>query len=250
MTEWHEQDEFWEMAASSMFTGDSWQRAIDELEALLEVVQIPDRCAVLDLCCGPGRFALELSRRGFRVTGVDRTRAYLDAARAGAEAESLEIEFVEEDMRVFERPGAFDLVINMLTSFGYFEDPAEDRAVLANVHRSLKPGGVFVLDTMGKEVLARVFQAQAWKEVGDELWLYERRIAPGWSWIDNRWIRIADGARREFAIGHRLFSGGELEALARDAGFADTVTYGGFDGAPYDAAAERLILVARKAAAA
>lgn len=45
--------------------------------------------------------------------------------------------------------------INLFTSFGYFEDPAEDLRVAKNLHESLKPGGKLVMEMMGKEVLAR-----------------------------------------------------------------------------------------------
>jgi 2-polyprenyl-3-methyl-5-hydroxy-6-metoxy-1,4-benzoquinol methylase len=52
-----------------------------QVDTILSLGPIPDNASVLDLCCGPGHHSLELARRGFRVTGVDRTRAYLDAAR-------------------------------------------------------------------------------------------------------------------------------------------------------------------------
>ena len=61
-------------------------------------------------------------------------------------------------MRKFKRPDSFDLALNMFTSFGYFENPADDAQVLRNIHGSLQPGGSLVLETIGKEVLGRIFQ--------------------------------------------------------------------------------------------
>ena len=55
------------------------------------------------------------------------------------------------------RSAAFDLALNVFTSFGYFEDQAENRRVLENIFASLKPGGAFVFDHLGKEVLASQF---------------------------------------------------------------------------------------------
>jgi SAM-dependent methyltransferase len=149
-------------------------------------------------------------------------------------------------MREFERPGVFDAAISMLTSFGYFEDPADDLKVLQRVLTSLKPGGILLIDTMGKEILGRIFQARDWKRVGDEVWLFERRPVRAWSWMENTWIRVRDGVWEEYEIGHRLFSAMELGTLARAAGFAEVAAYGDLTGAPYDEAASRLIVLARK----
>lgn len=95
---------------------------------------------MLDLCCGPGRHVLEFARRGFRVTGVDRTQRYLEAARATALSEGLAVELVQADMRDFSRPPTFDLALNLFSSFGYFAEAADDLQVLKNLNASLAPG--------------------------------------------------------------------------------------------------------------
>ena len=100
---------------------------------------------MLDLCCGVGRHSLELVRRGFRVTGVDRTQAYLDLVAAAAKREALDLELVRQDMREFHRDESYDGVINLFTSFGYFEDPRDDQRVVDNVYASLRSGGVLVM---------------------------------------------------------------------------------------------------------
>ena len=246
MTEWYEQDEFWKVTEEWMFSESHWERAPREVENAVALLGLEPGVAVLDLGCGPGRHSLELARRGFKVTGVDRTASHLDRARARAQEEGLNIEFVLEDMRAFCRPGGFDGAINLFTSFGYFTDPEEDRKVVANLYQSLKPGGVLVLDTMGKEVLARIFQERGWQERDGAFWLQERSVSQGWGWMNNRWIFIKDGERREFYVGHRLFSATELMALFRKGGFASTEVYGNLEGAPYDHEARRLVMVARK----
>ncbi|NIV31492.1 MAG: methyltransferase domain-containing protein, partial [Anaerolineae bacterium] len=109
------------------------------------------------------------------MTGVDRTAAYLQKARDAAGVEGLAVEWIEADAREFLRPAAFDLAINMYTSFGYFEDPAEDRRVAENLCTSLSPGGNLVMDLMGKERLARIFSPRSWDELPDgSLFLQER----------------------------------------------------------------------------
>ena len=243
---WHEDDAFWATFASSMFTPERWEAVAEEVDQLLALAKTEPGARVLDLCCGPGRHSLELARRGYLVTGVDRTVAYVEQARGKAEADGLSAEFVQEDMRRFCRPGEFDAALNLFTAFGYFEDQDEDRLVLANLHRSLKPGGTLVMDLMGKERLARIFRERDWHEVDGALMLTERRICQNWSWIENRWILITDEGRKEFTVSHRLYSASELDALLVECGFSSVSIYGDLSGAPYDHEAKRLVAVARK----
>ena len=246
-TAWFENDEFWQSAAASLFGEEAWETAASDASDVASLLDLPSGAAILDLGCGPGRYALPLAAAGFQVTGVDRTVPFLDEARSRAASAGLEVDLVESDMRTFRRTGAFDAAISMLTSFGYFEDPGDDIRVLENVLDSLKPGGILLIDTIGKETLGRIFQARDWKRVGDEVWLFERRPVRAWSWMENSWIRIRGGAMQEFEIGHRLYSAVELANLAQAAGFQQTAAYGDLEGSPYDERADRLVVLARKA---
>jgi SAM-dependent methyltransferase len=245
MATWHEQDEFWETVP--MFTQKLLDIAPEQVEAILALAGIQPGAAILDLPCGVGRHSLELARRGYCVTGVDRTAAYLQIARDRAAAEGLAVELVQDDMRHFVRPGAYDLALNLFTSFGYFEDPAEDRRVAENLYRSLKPGGALIMEMMGKEVLARIFLPHDWQELPDgTFYLQERKVARDWTWLENRWILLRpDGRRREYAVNHRVYDGAGLKALLLETGFSEVTLYGGLAGEPYDTEARRLMAVAR-----
>ena len=59
----------------------------------------------------------------------------------------------------------------MYTSFGYFEDIKDDRQVMINVHNSLKPGDMFIIETHGKETLARIFLERNLEEEDGVIWL-------------------------------------------------------------------------------
>jgi SAM-dependent methyltransferase len=179
------------------------------------------------------------------VTGVDRTAAYLAEAQSRAEREGLPDRFVAADMREFVRPGAFDAILSLYTSFSYFEDPDDNLRVLENVADSLRPGGQFLLQMMGKEVLARIFQARDWREQEGTYFLQERSVSRDWSWMNNRWILIRNGRVHESHVGHWIYSANELVEMLLDCGFADVDVYGDLDGNPYDHTARQLVTVAR-----
>jgi SAM-dependent methyltransferase len=201
---------------------------------------------VCDLCCGIGRHSLELAHRGFRVTAVDRTEQYLDEARRQAETAGLEIEFVQDDMRHFCRREAFDAVLNMFTSFGYFDAQADDRRTVENAYRSLKPGGTLLVEVIGKEIVARIFQPRDWQDTSDGIVLYERKVVDDWSRIENRWILVRDGRQHEWGFQHRIYAATELSGLLTDCGFTRVEAYGDLNGAAYDEKAERLVVVGYK----
>jgi SAM-dependent methyltransferase len=245
-TPWFEDEDFWRVLYPFLFEKARLESGGDEVEKIVELTGCTQG-AVLDLCCGPGRHTIPLAKRGFVATGVDRTLFLLDKAREYAQQERVDVEWVQESMRVFRRPQAFDLAISMYTSFGYFDDPAENFAVLENVFAGLKPGGVFVLDVIGKEVIARIFQPATCREVPGEGLLVERhKPVDGWSRMENEWIVVHEGRARAFRFQHWIYSGRELQELLSSVGFSSVRLCGNLDGAPYDPGATRLIAVACK----
>jgi SAM-dependent methyltransferase len=243
---WHEDNAFWHARDRFMFSANKCEQAIAELDCVLALLQAPAGASILDLCCGPGRHCVELARRGYAVTAVDRTAAFLDRARRHASQAGFDVEIVQDDMRRFCRPTSFDAAINLFTSFGYFDDPDENRQVLVNLHQSLRVGGRLVMEMAGKEILARIFQPRGWDEQDGVFLLGERTVERDWSWMKVREIYIDGTHREEHVLEHRLYSAAELKGLLVDVGFADVQIFGSLDATPYDQNAKRLVAVARK----
>lgn len=245
-SEWFADDRFWREMFPFMFPPSRFDGTDGEIRHLLRLVKAR-RGAVLDLCCGPGRHSVALAKRGFRVTGVDLSAFLLGKARRAAQRARVKIEFVRSDMRDFVRPGAFDIALSLFTSFGYFDDRSEDRQVLRQVHESLKPGGVLVLDVLSKERLTTTFQPTTSTKLADGTVLVERHeVIDDWSRIRNEWIVIRGRRATTFAFHHTIYSGQELRRLLKDAGFADVELFGHLDGRPFGYSAPRLVAVARK----
>jgi len=244
--EWYANEEFWSWSYALMFPARRFEQAPDEVDQLIALSGV-EAGRVLDLACGPGRHSIELAKRGFDVTGVDRSAFLLEHARRRAADAGVEVEWVEEDMGGFVRPGSYDLALSIFTSFGYFERPDDNQAVLENVHASLKPGGRLVIHVLGKEPLARRFLATDFKELDDgRLLVQHRQIMDDWTRLRATWL-VVDGADAErFAFTVWIYSGAELRQMLEDAGFEAVELYGALDGKAYDLDAQRLVAVAVK----
>jgi SAM-dependent methyltransferase len=247
MAEWFEDESHWSDLYPFLFADERLRAGEDEVDQLLTLVGIEPRDkAVLDLCCGPGRHAVPLARRGAQVTGVDRTRFHLGLARERTRLAGVSVELVEADMREFRRPAAYDLALSLFTSFGYFESREDDLLVLRNVRASLRPHGVFVIDVLGKEWIARHFQATRSRSLADGTLLIERNaVVDDWTRVENQGVLIRGGRVRTFQLRLTVYSGLELKDRLGQAGFGAVAIYGGLDGSPYGLDAGRLVAVAR-----
>jgi SAM-dependent methyltransferase len=244
--EWFEDESFWVETYPFLFREERMSAAAEEVEKAMALTGVKGG-AVLDLCCGPGRHAVELARLGFRVTGVDRTPFLLEKARAGARENKVDVEWVQQDMRRFAREDAFDLVLNMFTSFGYFDEEEESVTVLGNIFRSLRRGGKFLLDVKGKEAMARVLTRPLVDELPDGSLLVERpRVMDNWTRLENEWIVIKGDQVKRFTIRLFAYSARELQELLERVGFVDIRLFGDLEGKPYGIDSRRLIAVCGK----
>jgi SAM-dependent methyltransferase len=245
-TEWFDDDSFWRELYPFLFSEQRIAQADEQVARTLALTKPPGK-SVLDLCCGPGRCSVPLAKRGFSVTGVDRTKYLLEKARARAKAAHVKIEWVQKDMRDFVRPDSFALVISMFTSFGYFADNREDVLVLENMLTSLQPGGACLIEVLGKEHLARILQSTTSTVLSDGSLLVERHeIYDDWTRVRNEWLLIRKGKVKSFKFQHAIYSGLELRDRMQRAGFVDVKLHGNLDGDEYGPDAERLVAIGHK----
>lgn len=247
MADWDKDEGFWERVYPVMFSPDRFDGALEEAEQLLDLAGVRGG-RLLDLCCGPGRHAVPLARAGMQVTGVDLSEYLLDKARARADEAKVAVDWVSEDMRSFVEPGAFDVVVNLATSFGYFAVQADDMRVLKNMVESIHDDGVVLLHMVGKEALAErlPLNRQPTRERDGSLLIQRVEILDDWCRARSEWLLIHDDRVERFGFEHTLYSGRELRELMNWAGLSDVKLYGGLDGRPYGPGAEALVAVGRK----
>lgn len=246
MTNWYENDEFWQDLAPFFFDEERLQATIKEVEDIISLLKLNSGFRILDMCCGVGRHTLEFARRGYSVTGVDRTEFYLKQVKKHAGQLNLNIELVQEDMRRYIRHDTFDAALLMFSSLGYFVNPDDDRKVLTNIYQSLKNNGVLIIDQMGREIVQRKFQPRDWHERKGSFWLEERTVDVQWKFIRNRWILLKENQVKEYSFSLRLYSEDDLKNMLNAVGFNTIRIYGNLSGKPYDDAATRLIVIAGK----
>ncbi len=240
--QWYEDDGLWSGFAEFMFSSRRGVEAEENVKGS-PLLAFPAGSRVLDLCCGPGLYVVPLARQGHRVTGVDLSPEMVDLAAAACADAGTPAELLRGDMAEFVRPGGFDVVVNMFTSFGYFADPAKNLQVLHNIHASLAPGGQVLMDVFGKEVIARrVGRPQVVDLPGGGTVFLRDTILDDWTRLRTEWTLVRDGIARSKAMTSFVYSAAELRSLFAQAGFTDVECFGGFDGSSYDNRAKRLVV--------
>jgi SAM-dependent methyltransferase len=246
MNEWFADEKFWTDFYDYMFPTESFEKAIDECDQIIKLIA-PQGTDVLDLCCGPARHSVALAKKGYNLTSVDKTKYLLDKAKEYSEKENVSIDLIEQDMRSYCNPGSFNLILNLFHSFGYFAEPEDDLKVVQNMYESLKDSGRVILELMGKEILARIFEETSSTILYNGAKVVQRRkVINSWDEMENEWLLLKDNEYRSYKIKHRVYSAMELKDLFECCKFKHIRIYGNLDGADYDNNAERLILVAEK----
>lgn len=240
--DWYDDDSLWVDFAPAMFSG-ARAETVAELVRTAPLLDFPPGSRILDLCCGPGLFLVPLAARGHHVTGVDLSPAMLERAEAACREAAADVTLVREDMLTYAAPESYDVILNVFTSFGYFEDADDNAQVLHNAWRSLAPGGRLLVDVMGKEVLAGWIGRPQAVDLPDGSYVVQRdTVLDSWRRLRTDWTLVRGESARTASIKSFLYSAAELHDLFVAAGFADVECFGDFDGGPYDQSSRRLIV--------
>lgn len=246
MSQWYSNDDMWRVFYDCMFDGESFQQAAEDTSQLLKLINSPVS-SVLDLACGPGRHVLGFSAQGLTVTGVDLSAYLLNRAALEIESRELTATLVHADLLDYKPSEQFDLITNLFSSLGYYENPDDNQKVLNNAYQWLKPAGHLVIDVFSKEQAALHMEPVHCTEYDNGDVRFERPIlVDNMNVYANEWILVRDSQAYRWQYQHFIYSAQELQDRLKIAGFSDIKIYGSMAGDDYDMDATRLILVAGK----
>ncbi len=190
-----------------------------ETSFIEQCLRLPKGSRVLDLACGNGVHAVELSSRGFQVVGVDYSDKMLDLARAYNNQRGTSVSFIQGDMRKLNLEGVFDGIYCWSSSFGYF-DESTNANVLERIARAVRPGGTFALDMDNRDFVAPRAPQMAWFEKPGVVCMDEMRFDYYSSrMITRRMAIFEDQAPREIETTIRLYTLREIGRLLQKVGF-------------------------------
>ena len=209
-----------------------------QVERIMAATGLEPGMRVLDVPCGTGRIAKRLAASGFDVIGVDITERFVEEARAAG------LTVHRGDMRELSFDREFDVALCMWGSFGYFDDDG-NLAQARAASRSLRPGGRYLIDTLGTESLMANFRDRDWFTAGDIDVLERRTYVVGTGRIETEWTFVDAGERRVQTTSIRVYTVPELTELLAEAGFTSFTALDD-EGEAYELGSRRLWMVATR----
>jgi ubiquinone/menaquinone biosynthesis C-methylase UbiE len=208
---------------------------------------LPENGYILDTGCGIGRHSIELAKRGFKVLGIDTNQKYLDIALEKAKALSLDnVTFALMDMRNLNEEEVFDGVINLWSSFGYFDDEANEE-IVKNFYKVVHKNGKVIIDIENRDYILKFFIRETFKEKEDGVFILERRkFDPVTSIVTTHRYIIGNGLRKEYLRHIRIYSLTEMINIFKRAGFEEIEYFGNYNGEKFYTDSERIIIIGTK----
>lgn len=134
------------------------------IDNILQTFQPHKNTKFLDLGCGSGRHSIYLNQKGFHVDGFDLSKKSLEEAR---KKENNKLKFYQKDMRKFTINEKYDFVLNLFTSFGYFEDDNDNKNVFKNISTSLKTNGHLIIDFFNPDKIINQLKRNEVKKINN-----------------------------------------------------------------------------------
>jgi ubiquinone/menaquinone biosynthesis C-methylase UbiE len=225
---------------------------VEQLRSLLADHGLEPETA-LDVACGIGRHAVELAAADVDVHGIDLSPEYVERARDRASEAGVagRASFEVADMRrLGERTDRYDLVANMWTAFGYFDEETNER-IADGFRERVGEGGALVMELVNKEGMMTDYQESSAQRDDDLLFTERREYTPATGRMETTLtlFREAESEQAYESLGElswdlRLYSPAELRRLLERAGFTEVSLYGGLDGAALERDSSQFVVVA------
>lgn len=215
------------------------------LNKILTYISIEPNSNVLDAACGAGRHSIFMARKNYRVTGFDLSLPLLEIARKKSEELNLNIRFSQEDLRYVSYNEKFPLILNLFTSFGYFDNDEENFAFIKSAYKMQDEGGYFIFDYLNENYLKNNLVPKSQKEVNGLKVFEERGIK------NNRIVKSITIMKDEDSLNYeesvQLYSFNAIIERFNETGYKVFRIFGSYDCADFSAdKSERLIIIFQK----
>lgn len=208
---------------------------------------------ILDLGCGTGSMTLELSHRGYDMTGIDYSPEMLDIARERAEAEGLadRILLLCQDMTEIDLYGTVDIAVSCLDCINHLTEPRDVRKCFSLVHNFLVPDGLFIFDVNGKYKFESLYADECYVIEEEKTFItWQNNYNPKSRICDfyiTRFSECGDGryTRSDEMQRERMYTLKSIRKMLSDTGFELIGAYSDFDMSEGSDANERIYIAAR-----
>ena len=220
-----------------------------DVDFFLLVSKIKKDGHILDIGCADGRHGIELARRGFQATCFDINSFMLKKAKANALSQYVNIQTQKGDMRTLHVLKPYDLVLNVFTAFGYFEDN-EHQETMKRMFEALKPGGTCILDVVnGPFIRSHLKKEQEFQHPDGSVTQYIRSLDKTEKFLVETRSRVKNGiVAQTLDMKTRLWDKDELSSMATTAEFSVQSVFGALDTKiPWSANSKHLVFVLKKA---
>jgi len=211
------------------------------IKNLLKILSPKKKAYFLDLCCGKGRHSILLNKMGYKVDGIDLSKNSIEQA---LREKRNNLNFFVRDMRQINEHSKYDYILNLFTSFGYFNDTKDNHLVINGVTKALKKDGLFVIDFLNiKKTLKNLTKSEKIKI--NEINFYIKR----WSDLNFLYKRIEFKEKTkkiEFTERIQLLNKEEIINLCSKSNLKNISTFGDYKLNDFNENSERLILLFKK----
>ena len=219
------------------------KEAEDFIPRILKKINVSNDACILDLACGKGRHARVMQKLGYQVTGIDLSpNSIQEAKKQNCDNDA---EFYVHDMRMPFRTNYFDVVMNLFTSFGYFETVDDERKTMQAIQSALKPNGILVIDYLNATKVEAGLPKNGEKQSGEILFSWQTQKQDGFV---KKKIHVQDQKQHfDFEEKVRLITKEEFTELLEQENLQILHTFGNYRLEPYVREdSDRLIIVAGK----
>lgn len=225
-----------------LYKNRDYNEASTFIDNITQFLNLKKQSDCWDLCCGKGRHSVYLNKKGYNVIGTDLSEQSINYAN---QSKNNSLEFYVHDMRDTFRINYFDVVLNLFTSFGYFDKTVDDEKVFLSVQKGLKKDGMFVFDYLNSEFVKSILKTNdTINHDGIEFHITKKiennTVIKNIDFSDN-------GKSYHFEERVKLFDKNYFEDLALKTGLQIIHTFGNYKLEEFEAKnSPRLILVLKK----